>query len=179
MQLDVEDESIETNSLEEPEAVEEETLRLEELENDILPSINDDLQLDKDEDTVISMDIASQKSTYDADIVFAKQNVLERKLFARILDDLGYTYVSIDNAEDLYKHIKDKRYKLALFDKGLANLNLKELSDTIRSGNSDISLVMLVDPSVENDPNDAMYVHEMIKNIINKDLLRLVFEKFI
>jgi DNA-binding response OmpR family regulator len=101
------------------------------------------------------------------------------KLFARILDDLGYTYASVNSADDLYSHIKDKRYKVALFDKGLAGLDLKELSDIIRENNSDISLVMLVDPSVDNDQDDVLYVHEMIKNIINKDLLRLVFEKFI
>ena len=68
---------------------------------------------------------------------------------------------------------------MALFDKGLANLDLKELSDIIRENNSDISLIMLVDPSMDCDQNDTLYVHEMIKNIVNKDLLRLVFEKFI
>jgi len=75
--------------------------------------------------------------------------------------------------------VQSKRYKVALFDKGLASLNLKELSDIIRENNSDTSLIMLVDPSVDNDKNDTLYVHEMIKNIVNKDLLRLVFEKFI
>jgi hypothetical protein len=38
---------------------------------------------------------------------------------------------------------------------------------------------MLVDPSAPENVDDVMYVHEIIKNIINKDLLRLVFEKFI
>jgi len=120
-----------------------------------------------------------EKSAYEADILLAKQNTVERKLFTRILDDLGYTYVSIDNSDELYTHIKEKRYKVALFDKGLANLDLKELSDIIRENNSDISLIMLVDPSMDCDQNDTLYVHEMIKNIVNKDLLRLVFEKFI
>ena len=162
-----------------------ESLKLEKFEDD--SSLEDDLDLEEKipentaatEEAVPSKSAVPAKSSYDADIIFAKQSVLERKLFTRILDDLGYTYVSIDNADDLCKHIQDKHYKLALFDKNLANLNLKELSDIIRSNNSDISLVMLVDPSVDNDPNDEMYVHEMIKNIINKDLLRLVFEKFI
>ena len=165
---DTEKEIIETNFLDETDVIIDDASQLkEELLEDIA------------EEVLPVTTPAHQRSSYDADIVFAKQSILERKLFARILDDLGYTYVSIDNAEDLHKHIKEKHYKLALFDKGLANLNLKELSDIIRSNNSDISLVMLVDPSVDNDPNDAMYVHEMIKNIINKDLLRLVFEKFI
>ncbi|HEX5711053.1 MAG TPA: response regulator [Sulfuricurvum sp.] len=119
------------------------------------------------------------KSSFDADILLAKQNPLELKLFSRILDDLGYTYVTVNKAKELYSHIDMKNYKLALFDKSLPDLNLKELYDIIRSNNSEMSLVMLVDPTANEDQNDAMYVHEIIKNSVNKDLLRLVFEKFI
>ncbi len=118
-------------------------------------------------------------SNYDADVLLAKQNPLEMKLFSRILNDLGYTYESVDTVDELKLNITNKRYKVALFDKTLKELDLKELYDTIRAKNSDISLVMLVDPNVKEDTNDAMYVHEIIKNIVNKDLLRLVFEKFI
>jgi len=118
-------------------------------------------------------------SAYDADIVIAKQNALELKLFTRILDDLGYTYQSVTTSEQLKDELTRRRYKLALFDKKLGALNLKDLYDIIRSNDSDTSLVMLIDPSAPEEAEDAMYVHEIIKNIINKDLLRLVFEKFI
>jgi hypothetical protein len=37
----------------------------------------------------------------------------------------------------------------------------------------------MIDPSASEEAEDMKYVHEIIKNIINKDLLRLVFEKFI
>jgi len=123
--------------------------------------------------------VSASRSAYDADILLAKQNTLEMRLFTRILDDLGYTYKSVGNVEELREEILTHRYKLALFDKTLRELNLKDLYDTIRSHNSDISLVMLIDPSAAEDSDDAMYVHEIIKNIVNKDLLRLVFEKFI
>lgn len=119
------------------------------------------------------------RSAYDADILIAKQNTLEMKLFARILDDLGYTYKSVSTSEQLMEEVKEHRYKLALFDKTLSQLNLKNLYDIIRSSNSDTSLVMLIDPNVPEGEEDAMYVHEIIKNVVNKDLLRLVFEKFI
>lgn len=118
-------------------------------------------------------------SAYDADVLLAKQNSLEMKLFSRILDDLGYTYECVDSVTQLQDNIANKRYKVALFDKTLKELDLKELYDTIRAKNSNISLVMLIDPNAKEDENDAMYVHEIIKNIVNKDLLRLVFEKFI
>ncbi|MDP1784236.1 MAG: ATP-binding protein [Sulfuricurvum sp.] len=118
-------------------------------------------------------------TSYDADVLLAKQNPIEIKLFSRILNDLGYTYECVDTVNDLKHHITDKRYKVALFDKTLQELDLSELYDIIHTNNSDISLVMMVDPNAKEDLNDAMYVHEIIKNIVNKDLLRLVFEKFI
>ncbi|MGZ8548927.1 MAG: ATP-binding protein [Sulfuricurvum sp.] len=124
-------------------------------------------------------DILETVSVYDADILLAKQNPIEMKLFARILDDLGYTHIDINSTNDLKSHMANKHYKLALFDKTLPKLDLKELYDIIRSNNSDIALVMLIDPNLDTDENDALYVHEMIKNLVNKDLLRLVFEKFI
>lgn len=119
------------------------------------------------------------RSAYDADILIAKQNSLEMKLFSKILNDLGYTYKSVTNAKDLQEEITKHRYKLALFDKSLNELNLKDLYDIIRAKESDISLVMLIDPNASEENDDALYVHEIIRNIINKDLLRLVFEKFI
>ena len=112
-------------------------------------------------------------------MLFRSQNGLELKLFTRILDDLGYTYKSVTSSEQLKAELQERRYKLALFDKTLNGLLLKDLYDIIHTIKSDTSLVMLIDPSVPEDADDAMYVHEIIKNIINKDLLRLVFEKFI
>ncbi|MGE4472524.1 MAG: ATP-binding protein [Sulfuricurvum sp.] len=120
-----------------------------------------------------------RRSSFDADVLIAKQNLLEMKLFTRILDDLGYTYKSVMTSHDLLHEIETHRYKLALFDKTLSELDLKELYDIIRSKDSDTTLVMLIDPNSTEDSEDAMYVHEIIKNVVNKDLLRLVFEKFI
>ncbi|MBV5320072.1 MAG: response regulator [Sulfuricurvum sp.] len=123
--------------------------------------------------------IEERSSAYDADILLAKQNTLELKLFSRILDDLGYTYKTATSAEELIEELREHNYKLALFDKKISSLNLKDLYDIIRASDSETSLVMLIDPSAPEEANDATYVHEIIKNIINKDLLRLVFEKFI
>lgn len=123
--------------------------------------------------------IEEHVSVYDADILVAKQNSLELKLFTRILDDLGYTYKSVTSSDQLKEELQNRHYKLALFDKTLSGLHLKDLYDIIHSSKSDTSLVMLIDPSAPEEADDAMYVHEIIKNIINKDLLRLIFEKFI
>jgi signal transduction histidine kinase/CheY-like chemotaxis protein len=148
----------------------------EEIEATIEPILDEPVV----EEPILEESIAEEHiSAYDADILIAKQNTLELKLFTRILDDLGYTYQSVTTSDQLKDELANRRYKLALFDKKLSGLNLKDLYDIIRSNNSDTSLVMLIDPSVPEENEDAMYVHEIIKNVINKDLLRLVFEKFI
>ena len=41
------------------------------------------------------------------------------------------------------------------------------------------SLILISDPSTLENPDDLLHVQENIKNVVNKDLLRLVFEKFI
>jgi signal transduction histidine kinase/CheY-like chemotaxis protein len=151
-----------------------------ELNSDI-EVLDDEVQIDE-ESIAPTSDVTIpdiHHSAYDADVLIAKQNTLEMKLFTHILDDLGYTYKSVSTADQLMSELKDHRYKLALFDKTLRELNLKDLYDIIRTNDSDISLVMLIDPNATEDVEDTMYVHEIIKNIVNKDLLRLVFEKFI
>ena len=132
-----------------------------------------------EETAAVSNETESPRSSFDADILLAKQNMLEMKLFTRILDDLGYTYKTVSTFDQLKDEVTNRNYKLALFDKTLNEINLKDLYDIIRSKESEISLVMMIDPNASEESDDAMYVHEIIRNIVNKDLLRLVFEKFI
>ena len=114
-----------------------------------------------------------------ADILMAKKSMIESKLFARLLDELGYTYESVSSIEALEEALRTGRYRLLLFDKELRGLSLEKLHGEIQSSSPETSLVMLVDPSKPEEPSDANYVHEIVRNVINKDLLRLVFEKFI
>jgi hypothetical protein len=73
--------------------------------------------------------------------------------------------------------LNTKTYKLVLFDKETEGLDIASTSAITKE--SDTALVMMIDPAFEADESDTTYVHEIIKNIVNKDLLRLVFEKFI
>ena len=114
-----------------------------------------------------------------ADIIMAKRSMIESKLFSRLLDDLGYTYETAGSVEELNEALSNGRYKLVLFDKELPGLSLESLNKNVLDSDQDTTLVMLVDPSKPEDPSDAAYVHEIVRNVINKDLLRLVFEKFI
>ena len=105
--------------------------------------------------------------------------MIETKLFARLLDELNYTYDIADNITDMHDKLAHNHYKLALFDKELSGLNLADLANTAKELDSEIYLVMMIDSATKVEENDVLYVHEIIKNIVNKDLLRLVFEKFV
>jgi signal transduction histidine kinase/CheY-like chemotaxis protein len=115
--------------------------------------------------------------THTADILLAKKNKIETKLFSRILEELRYSYEIAQSNADLHEKIQNGNYKLVLFDKELEGLDLTELSNEVR--NKETSLVMMIDPATQQNQDDALFVHETIKNIVNIDLLRLVFEKFI
>lgn len=107
------------------------------------------------------------------DIILAKKSALERKLFSHILGDLGYTFTSVSSAEELETALRRSPHKLVLFDKELPGLSLESFDS------HGAVMVMMVDPSKAIDENDRIHTQEIVKNIINKDLLRLVFEKFI
>ena len=70
-----------------------------------------------------------------------------------------------------------------MFDKECEELNLKDFSSLVKESNIgrelDSYLILINDTSAQENSNDALYVHEIIKNVVNKDLLRLLFEKFI
>ncbi len=134
--------------------------------------IEDDIYADDTAD----IPVASQ---YDADILLAKKSSFENRLFKSLLDDLGYTSVVVDGIDAVQDAVRSKNFKLVLFDKETDGLNISDLAATVKEKNEDTALVLMIDPALEVDERDANYVHEIIKNVINKDLLRLVFEKFI
>lgn len=113
-----------------------------------------------------------------ADILLVKKSAIETKLFEHLLNELGYTYESVNSVSSMKEALTNNSYKVILFDKELSGLDLRELNEIV-SNSPDISLVMMTDPAAEAEQDDALYVHEIVKNVINKDLLRLIFEKFI
>jgi len=138
------------------------------------------------EDDLISLEetpSSMEPSSYKADILLAKKSLFETKLFAKVLDSLGYTYEVAHDMSELESKLKDGSYKLILFDKECETLELEEFAEFVKSVNEPRGLssylVLITDPSMPEDPTVANYVHETIKNVVNKDLLRLVFEKFI
>ncbi|MDQ7045719.1 MAG: ATP-binding protein [Sulfurimonas sp.] len=121
--------------------------------------------------------------SYKADILLAKKNSFEAKLFAQVLKSLGYSYDIANSQNEIDELLNNGSYKAILFDKECEELELSEFSQKVKDSNKETtlstSLILISDPSTQENPDDAAYVDETIKNVVNKDLLRLVFEKFI
>jgi len=163
---------------EEIEKISEEVLIVSETVEDSADK-TEEIQSEMQENVILEEKVEVPLKAYKADILLTKKNKIETKLFARVLAELKYTYEIAENVADMEEKLKHNRYKLALFDKELSGLDLADLSNTTKEFDSEIYLVMMVDPASEAEEADALYVHEIIKNIVNKDLLRLVFEKFV
>ena len=124
-----------------------------------------------------------EKSRYKADILLAKKSSFESKLYVQLLSSLGYTYEIANNTKELEELTKNNTYKLILFDEELDELNIEKLSKEIKKVNLNNELnsylVLIIDSSIKKDLDMSMYIDEQIDNVVNKDLLRQVFEKFI
>lgn len=121
--------------------------------------------------------------TYKADILLAKKSSFEAKLFAQLVTSLGYTYDVAHSLNEINSLINEATYKVILFDKESQGLVISEFAKTIKELNMTsgltTNLILISDPSTPENPDDLIHVQETIKNVVNKDLLRLVFEKFI
>ncbi len=127
------------------------------------------------------IEIQSDYTQYKADILLAKKSSFESKLYIKLLDTLHYTYDVANNIEELNTLTTNYRYKLILLDKEIDGLNLATLSAKIKDAQSDLksSMVLISDILSAENSDDMQYVDEAIKNVVNRDLLRLIFEKFI
>lgn len=124
-----------------------------------------------------------EPQSYKADILLAKKSPFEAKLFTKVLDSLNFSYEVAQNAEELSDLSSTNAYKVLLFDKECKGLDLAKLSQSVASHNAQrdlvTSLILITETSDQDDQVARAYVDETIKNIVNKDLLRLVVEKFI
>ena len=128
-------------------------------------------------------DSTVEKASYSSDILLAKKSSFESKLFTRILDSLEYTYEVASNDTELNDKLNNNIYKMILIDNECEGLEIKEFSSFVKSLSSsrglETKILLINDTSIEENPDNKLYVDESIKNVVNKDLLRLLIEKFI
>ena len=146
-------------------------------------TIEEEVILPEPEEIVIEEEVILPEPEYTTDILLAKKTGFEARLFTVILDSLGYSYQSVTTLSELEKEIEKKSYKVILFDKEFKDLKLKSFASLVKESNKnkgiDSKLILMSDPSTEDSGEESLYADEIIKNVVNKDLLRLLIEKFI
>ena len=123
----------------------------------------------------------SKTPQYKADILLSKKSAFESKLYVQLLKTFGYSYEIAHTVAELESLTKENTYKLVLFDKECDGLDLKNLSSNIKEINKPTGLTsyLVMMSSSKDNSEDVEYTDEIINNVVNKDLLRLLFEKFI
>lgn len=120
---------------------------------------------------------------YKADILLAKQSAFESKLYAKILTELEYSYEITSNIEELKNLTKEFTYKLIVLDDEFNGLELSQFSKDIKESNVATGfkthLILINSSQKEKILEYKPYVDEIIENVVNKDILQLVFKKFI
>jgi CheY-like chemotaxis protein len=150
-------------------------------EKPIAQAENEDEINPDDIDIIIEEDEEVEEFTYKADVLLAKKSSFEAKLFSNIISSLGYSYEIVLSAQELENTIKQQSYKIILFDKECENLKLEEFAAFVElaneSRNLNSKLIIINDSSSTEE--DMKFVDESIENVVNKDLLQKLFEKYI
>ena len=119
---------------------------------------------------------------YKADILLAKKDSFESKIYRKILSELNYTFEIATDSKMLEELTQKFTYKLIMVDNNCENLNLSLLSKRTRDSNEETGLtsyIILINDYKDASKENELYVHEIISNVVNKDILNLVFKKFI
>ncbi len=149
---------------------------IEENDSDVIEEIQqEDTPASFEETELVETDIAE----YAKDILLIKRNPIETKLFTHLLEELDFSFDTANSKASFESLMATQQYyKVILFDYDGPIENIKQIRDKLPLSLS-TALVMLVDPAVEIDSIDTKGTDEVVKNIVNKDLLRLIIEKFI
>ena len=171
-----------TEKAPEPEPVQEEVVVKEPapiIVEEVVTAVEEKEKFVENEEAILNID----QTVYKADILLAKKSVFESKLFARLLDSLGYSYDIANTNEQIQSFVADSTYKVILIDKEFEEMELSEFSSIIKTSNQNTklstSLILIADASLPENEDDKNYVDETIQNVVNKDLLKLVFQKYI
>ena len=123
------------------------------------------------------------KIEYKADILVAKKSMFDIKLFEKVLKPLGYSYQVVKPEVKLSDNLNNSRYKVILFDKELENLELEKFTAKIKSNNKrdslDTKLVLMTSDTQELEDAEKFNVDTILHNVISKDSVNIVLQKFI
>ena len=135
--------------------------------------IEENKKIPKEKDT---QEIENKR--FDSDILLVKKSSLESKLFKQLIDKLGYSAEVVLNFDEFYENIENKKYKIVFIDKEIDSFNIDKIKE-LKDKSLDTKFILFIDPETESTEEEREVFDEIVKNVINKDLLRLIIEKFI
>ena len=113
------------------------------------------------------------------DIILTKKSPIETKLFSMLLDELKFDYSTSKSFDALIKDLKKSNPRVILVDKELPGIDFTVLKESVDALPEKTSIVMMVDPAAAQDDTHNEIADEVINNLVNKDLLRSIVEKYI
>ncbi|MDD5158075.1 ATP-binding protein [Sulfurimonas sp.] len=123
---------------------------------------------------------AKAQAVYKADILIAKKSSFEMKLYNKIIEGIdGISCEAATSLAEFKELIKNNSYRVVLFDKEYNELDIADISSTIRNKNNIDGLkshIVLVDDSMEKNGSDQKeYVDEIIKNAVDREVIKSLF----
>ena len=119
---------------------------------------------------------------YKADVLLAKKTPFEAKLFSKLIEPLGYSIEIASSAKEIHAKIEKNSYKMILFDATCDHLDIETLSSfvniTATQRTLKTSLVAMNDTGSD-ESHTMEHVNDVINNVVSKDLLRLLLDKYI
>ena len=117
-----------------------------------------------------------QKPTGDTILIF-KKSPLENKIFSNLVQQMGHK-VEIANTMKQLKEMLNDAIAMIFVDREIDNLDLRELRHAIDEKSGSVALILMTDPSTEVKEEERALSDEVIINLVNRDLIRLIIEKF-
>ncbi len=146
--------------------------------NVLSSSRNKDHEEENNQKESTSLEEESRKTVKGDKILALKKSLLEGKIFKKIAEEMGYNVILADSEEDLFKKL-DEEFGLIFVDKEIEGLDIKQIRNKIDEMAPGAALVAITDPSTSLAKEERQVCDEVVINVLNKDLLRLVIEKFI
>ena len=111
-------------------------------------------------------------------VLVLKKSPLETKIFVELLKQLGYKVDFAYTPEKLIEKL-DPETGVLFVDRETEGLSLQNLKEAMQSRAPHAALILMTDPSTVATEEDRRIADEVIVNLVNRDFIRLLLEKFI
>ncbi|WP_281950444.1 nitrate- and nitrite sensing domain-containing protein [Nitrosophilus kaiyonis] len=120
-----------------------------------------------------------EEKAFTSDILIGKKTLLESKLFKQLADSLGYSSEIANSFDDVINKLENNKYKLVFIDKESDGFDLEKIKNIKEKIDNETKFILFIDPNVEATDEEKNIFDEIHKNIINKEILKLIIEKYI